>query len=193
MTVGAFLARQRAGALHEGPRAELVDGRAAPALHVSPSEAAALVTLTRNLHAAGVGDLGVDIVQWAPLRLGPVDLVRAPVALMPGPSFVQRGRGGEARERQGESTAGIGGSHDPAAALLVVETVATAAAQRERLARYAAAGARELWLLDVRRGWVESLRSPWRAEYRSRTLWYPGEAVPISTLHTVSLEVLAPP
>lgn len=194
MTVGAFLARQRAGALHEGPRAELVDGRAAPALHLSPSEAAALVTLTRNLVHAGVANLGVEVVQWAPLRLGPVDLVRAAVALLPGPAFVLRGRAGEEMEGpDGSAAAGIGGSHDPASALLVVETMTTASAQSQRLARYAAAGAREVWLLDVRRGWVESLRSPWRGEYRSRTLWYPGEAVPISALHTVSVEALVPP
>ena len=196
MTVGAFLARQRAGALHEGPRAELVAGRPVPVGSLSPPEAAALVALGQAFQANELTDLGVEVLPWAPLRLGPVDLVRAALALLPGPAFeARRSDGGQSRHPSKDpgSTPGIGGSHDPAAALLVVETVTTATGQPQRLARYAAAGARELWLLDVRRGWVESLRSPWRGEYRSRTLWYPGESVPISALHTVSVEALEPP
>lgn len=194
MTVGAFLARQRAGALHEGPRAELVDGRAVHGQLLGPAEAAAFVTLSEAFRRAGVADLGVEVVTWAPLRLGPVDLVRAAVVLLPGPSYVERHHAGEtARRLVRDTNAGIGGSYDPAATLLVAESVDAGLAQPERLARYAAAGVREVWLLDLRRGWIESLRSPWRGEYRSRTLWYPGESVPISGLATVSIEALQPP
>lgn len=196
MTVGAFLSRQRAGALHEGPRAELVAGRPVPVRSLDPPEAAALVTLAQAFRDSGLVDMGIEVLPWAPLRLGPVDLVRAAVALLPGPAFEKRRSDGESSPTWSKDTAaapGIGGSHDPASALLVVETMTTASAQSQRLARYAAAGAREVWLLDVRRGWVESLRSPWRGEYRSRTLWYPGEVVPISALHTVSVEALVPP
>ena len=95
------------------------------------------------------------------------------------------------RPRSG--AAGIGGSFDPAATLLVVETTRAGTAQQTRLASYATAGAREVWLLDTRRGWVESFRSPWRSEYRSRTLWYPGESVPVSALSDVAVEALVPP
>lgn len=194
MTVGAFLARQRSGALYEGPRAELVDGKVVAGTPLDPSEAAALVNLTKAFAGAGLADLGVEVLAWAPLRLGPVDLVRAAVVLLPGPSHSAEWPG-DARplRRDRDAGAGIGGSFDPAATLLVVETVRLGKEQHERLSRYAAAGAREVWLLDVRRGWVESFRSPWRREYRSRTLWYPGESVPISSVHAVSVEALVPP
>jgi hypothetical protein len=194
MTVGAFLARQRSGALHEGPRAELVDGKVVAAPPVAPREAAALVNVTKAFARAGVGDRGVEVLTWAPVRLGPIDLVRAAVVLLPGPAYVdERPDDSRLLKRNREVGAGIGGSFDPASALLLVETVRHGNEQHERLARYAAAGAREVWLLDVRRGWVESFRSPWRREYRSRTLWYPGEAVPLSSVQGVSVEALVPP
>lgn len=194
MTVGAFLARQRAGALHEGPRAELVDGKVVAATQIDPNEAAALVDLTRAFAVADLADHGVDVLPWAPLRLGPIDLVRTALVLLPGPAYfdLHSLEPWAARQRR-DAGAGTGGSYDPAGTLLVVETVRAGSEQRERLARLAAAGARDVWLLDVRRGWVESYRSPWRGEYRSRTLWYPGEAVPVSTLDGVTVQALVPP
>lgn len=194
MTVGAFLARQRSGALHEGPRAELVGGKVVAGPVLDPSEAAALVNLNAAFLRAELSDLGVDMLTWAPLRLGPIDLVRAALVLLPGPAFFdEREVEPQWTRRPREAGAGSGGSFDPAGTLLVVETVAAGNDQHARLARYAAAGAREVWLLDVRRGWVESLRSPWRSEYSSRTLWYPGESVPVSTLTDVAIEALVPP
>ena len=76
----------------------------------------------------------------------------------------------------------MGGSLEPRAALLVVEVARGRLSHEVRAPLYAAAGAKELWLLEVGRGWAEVLRSPWRGLYRSRTLWYPGEAVPVSQL-----------
>jgi len=194
MTVGAFLARQRSGALHEGPRAELVAGRVVAGASLAPSEAAALVNLSAAFALAGLPDMGIDVVPWAPLRLGPIDLVRAAMALLPTPAFFDDDEV-EPRwtRRPRPAGAGIGGSYDPAATLLVVETPGAGTALQPRLASYAAAGAREVWLLDTRRGWVESFRSPWRSEYRSRTLWYPGESVPVSALVGVAVEALSPP
>jgi len=194
MTVGAFLARQRSGALHEGPRAELVAGKVVAGAALDPGEAAALVNLAAAFTQARLADLGVDVLTWAPLRLGPIDLVRAALALLPGPTFFDEHEVEPPwTRRPRRASAGIGGSFDPASALLVVEPAAAGRDQHARLAGYAAAGASEVWLLDVRRGWVESYRSPWRSEYRSRTLWYPGESVPVATLAGVAVEALVPP
>lgn len=194
MTVGAFLARQRSGALHEGPRAELVAGTIVPGASLDPSQAAALVNLSAAFARARLAELGVEVLTWAPLRLGPVDLVRAAHALVPGPAFLDdHERGARWARRARDASTGIGGSFDPAGTLLVVEALRPGSDLHDRLARYAAAEAPEVWLLDVRRGWIESFRSPWRREYRSRTLWYPGEAVPISTLRDVAVEALVPP
>ncbi len=88
-------------------------------------------------------------------------------------------------------TTGVGGSHDPQAAFVVVELARGRATREERVPLYAAAGARELWLLDVARGWTEVLRAPWRGAYRSRTLWYPGEALKLDGLG--GMEVVAMP
>jgi hypothetical protein len=194
MTVGAFLARQRSGALHEGPRAELVDGRVVAGSHLTPSEAAALVNLNAAFTRAGLADRGVEAHAWAPLRLGPIDLVRAALVLLPGPAFADEDATALLRGRRiRDASAGIGGSFDPAGLLLIVEIARASVDQQSRLSRYAAAGAREVWLLDVARGWVESYRSPWGREYRSRTLWYPGEHVPVSTLSVLTVEALVPP
>ncbi len=60
-----------------------------------------------------------------------------------------------------------------------------------RLSAYAVAGVREVWSLDVDRTWTVAYRSPWGGAYRSRTLWYPGEAVPVTGLNNVAVETFA--
>ncbi len=47
---------------------------------------------------------------------------------------------------------------------------------------YARVGIREVWLLDLERGWTEAYRTPWAGAFTSRTLWYPGEEVPLAAL-----------
>ena len=165
VTVVAFLAASRAGALPEGPRAELVGGRVRPGRVPSPQETALLAHLAAQLRGEAVVRSGGVAVVAAPLRLGPWDLLRADVAV-----FAAVGR-------SAETALGVGGSHDPAGALLVAEVVRGRETHQERAPRYAAAGVRELWLLDAARGYTEVLRAPWRGVYRSRTLWYPGEAL----------------
>src|SRR5690606_23914026 len=136
--------------------------------------------------------------RFAALRLGPGDLLRGdlvvlfdttytatrpspvdPAAARPsatGPSAMGPSR---PRPPTVPSGANLGGSHDPRAAAFVVEAVRGRSSREQRLPLYAAAGVRELWLLDVGRGWTEVFRSPWRGLYRSRTLWYPGEPMPL--------------
>src|SRR5690606_2637665 len=80
---------------------------------------------------------------------------------------------------------------DPQAAVVIIELARGRSTREVRVPLYAVAGARELWLLDVVRGWTEVLRSPWRGAYRSRTLWYPGEALRLQEFD--GLEVVAMP
>lgn len=175
--MAAFLAHQRAGGLREGPRAELVAGEVRAPLRLGPRETAALAHLGRELEAALAGPDGASgprLERGAAFRLGPNDLLRADLAL----TLPASGNGG------------LGGSLDPRSALLVVEVAHGRVSREERAPSYAAAGAGELWLLEVGRGWTEVLRSPWGGLYRSRTLWYPGEPVPIAKL---GWEVVAMP
>ncbi len=182
VTVPAFLAALRAGALPEGPRAELLAGRVSPGHTPTPTQMAVIAHLYAALSRPEVMEAGGLVVVNAAFRLGPGDLLRADLALL--------GAHGAGRDA-GFATAGVGGSHDPHAAFVVVELVRGRATREERVPMYAAAGARELWLLDVARGWTEVLRSPWRGAYRSRTLWYPGEALRLDGLG--GLEVVAMP
>ncbi len=179
VTVPAFLAALRAGAVPEGPRAELVGGRVRPAGVSSPSETAVIAHLVAQLGNEVAASAGSVALLGAPLRLGPGDLLRADLALFP-----------TAAQPGGAAGLTVGGSLEPAAALLVVELARGRATYAERAPLYAAAAARELWLIDVRRGFTEALRAPWRGLYRSRTLWYPGEAVRIGAL---GLEVVPLP
>lgn len=178
VTVAAFLAAVRAGSLAEGPRAELVDGRARPGRSPSPKEAAVLAHLSAQLRDDAVVSAGFLAMHAAPLRLGPWDLLRADVAVFPASA---QGR---------EPHLGVGGSYEPASAVLVAEVVMGREAHEVRAPLYAAAGVRELWLLDVVRGYTEVLRAPWRGLYRSRTLWYPGEPV---TAMSMGVEVVPLP
>jgi len=111
------------------------------------------------------------------VRIGPHDVLRPDLALIAtgGPGAVR-----------------LGGSFDAVDVLLAVEAVRSSWPER-RLLRYAMAGLPEVWLLDLDQGWVEALRSPWSGRYHSRTLWYPGEAIPVARLWSVVIEALPGP
>jgi len=189
VSVSAFLAQQRLGALAEGPRAELIGGRVVVPANPGPAEAAALAGLMQAIEAADPAAYGVVALRAAPLRLSPSDLLRADIALLREAGALPRGHA----HRPAQVGLGIGGSFDPAAAVLIVEISAGRPSHEQRLPLYAAAGARDVWLLDLRRGWVEAFRSPWRGLYRSRTLWYPGERIPLVALAGLFIEALPPP
>ncbi|HEX7001473.1 MAG TPA: Uma2 family endonuclease, partial [Trueperaceae bacterium] len=143
VTVPAFLAALRAGALPEGPRAELLGGRVSPGHTPTPTQMAVIAHLYAALSRPQVAAAGGLAVVSAAFRLGPGDLLRADLALLRAP-----GGGRDA----GMVATGVGGSHDPQAAFVVVELARGRATREERVPLYAAAGARELWLLDVARG-----------------------------------------
>ena len=185
VTVPAFLAALRAGALTEGPRAELHGGRVVTGHTPTPTQMAVLAHVHAGLNSSAVERAGGVVVVNPAFRLGPGDLLRADLALL------RRHEVRAATGRVALAAAGVGDSYDPEAAFVIVELTRGRSTREQRVPLYASAGARQLWLLDVTRGWTEVLRSPWRGAYRSRTLWYPGEALRLDALG--DLEVIAMP
>lgn len=132
---------------------------------------------------------------------GPVERLRASggappeavvVALELRPAAERGSTAGRGRRAAGGArpVAGEGGPVAGARRPLDRAAAAVALAQDERLAAYALAGVREVWVLDLVRGWTEAYRAPWGGSYRSRTLWYPGEEVPIAALGGAVVESL---
>ncbi len=187
------MSEYRVGSLREGPRAELIGGRVSTREYPDPAHTAAVLALEDRLRALRLGDEGVLVVRSPPVRLGPTDLLRPDLALLVDAESAAGKYHARTRGRQAVVAAGVGGSFDPSAVLLAVEVSRGRVSLEERLPLYAVAGVRELWLLDLRRGWTEALRSPWQGLYRSRTLWYPGERVPIVSLAGVMVEPLLSP
>ncbi|MFO7544690.1 MAG: Uma2 family endonuclease [Trueperaceae bacterium] len=186
VTAAAFLARWRYGERSTGARSELLHGREVARPAPDPACSGVLRRLERRLGrvvareprlAPGVS--GPLTARARPLvRIGPHDVLRPELALI---------------AAGGPTAAGLGGSFDAADVLLAVEAACADPRFDERLARYASAGMREVWLLELERGWVEALRAPWGGRYHSRTLWYPGEAVPVAGLWSVAVEALPGP
>lgn len=193
------MAEHRVGTLREGPRAELIGGRVTLSERPGAAHVAAVLALEDRLRALELDE--VVIVARAPaVRLGPTDLLRPDLALLVDAESAQAGAVPPFARRARQSALhrevvapGLGGSYDPAAVLLVVEVSRGRVSLERRLPLFAAAGIRELWLIDLQHGWTEALRAPWRGAYRSRTLWYPGERVPVVALPGVMVEALAPP
>ncbi len=174
MSAGEFLSRLKQGAFADPVLAELRGGRAARARPVAGQAASVLRRLEQQLRL--VAAHGGAAVYVRPLvRLGPAELWRPPLALAPA--------------RGAATPALVWGTFEAARASLIVELGDDAAAQ-ERAAGYAAAGAPELWLLALCRGWTVRYRSPWAGSFASRTLWYPGEAVPVAALGASHVEAL---
>ena len=171
-TVAEFLARQRAGALPAGPRAELIDGRVEVPPLPRSVEVAAVVGLASRLEPVLLGR--AELAFLPPLRLGPSDLLRPDLALL------------DAAPRFGREASRAGGE-----ALLAVEVQRGARSKDVRLPRYARGGVGEVWLLDLENVWLEVYRAPAAGRFRSRTLWYPGERVGPVALDGVKVEVLA--
>jgi hypothetical protein len=185
-TAVAFLARWRGEERGTGARSELWDGREVARPARDPACAAVLRRLEQRLGRVVARDprlapglSGPLTARARPLvRIGPHDVLRPELALI---------------ATAGPVAAGLGGSFDVADVLLAIEAACADARLVERLTRYASAGMREVWLLELERGWVEALRAPWGGRYRSRTLWYPGEAVPVAALWSVAVQALPGP
>lgn len=202
LAAAGFIALLRTLGPAEAARSELCAGRVRLLPRLRSVQAEAMLALNARLGAAveawaavEQGATGARAVHHAevvvrPLvRVGPDDLVRPELALLlvrghertgdddapPAPSYVAGALG----------AASVG----PAQVALAVELATPAGGRADeadrtgaRLAAYARAGVREVWLLDLKRGWTEAYRTPWAGAFTSRTLWYPGEEVPIPAL-----------
>ncbi len=173
LSVAEFLARQRAGALAAGPRAELIAGRVEVPGLPRAADVAAVVGLAARLEPLLVGR--ARLAFRPAVRLGIDDLLRPDLALL------------DASPRFGRGSSNSGGE-----VLLAAEVVRGPDAKERRAPRYAQGGVRELWLLDLQRGWIEVYRALAGGHYRSRTLWYPGERIGVVALEGVQVEALAP-
>lgn len=170
----AFVLRLKAGLVADPRRAELAGGALAWVPPAAWQEAEVLARLAASLDK--VSGQALALAEAPLLRVGPADLWRPRLALL-GPG-------------RGRPAPGPGATLEAAGALLVVESGHPAPDLAERLAGYAAAGVREAWVLDLREGWTVAYRSPWGGAYASRTLWYPGEGVPVGALPGRSVATL---
>lgn len=180
LSAAGFIAQLRGGTLADAGRMELVDGMVRWPERLSATAALAVTGLEARLLAevGRVRQPGAPQLLAGPLlRLGPYLLLRPALALTAEPQHPGM------TPLLGEST-GVEGL------LLVVEVQQQRAVAHQRLAHYAAAAVREAWLLDLSGGYTEAYRSPWAGRYHSRTLWYPGEAVPVSALQGVAVVAL---
>jgi hypothetical protein len=181
---GALRAAERGAA--PGGTADAADGAGAPDWVVAGTSYAA----------------PVEVLTLALVRLGPESVLRPDLTLLarprrwgpgPAPSDLVRAGGGvepEAVVLAVELATADGGGRRTEPRSSVPRGTQAAWPTEARLAAYAAAGVREVWSVDVLRGWTEAYRSPWGGAYRSRTLWYPGEAVPVTGLADVAVETL---
>ena len=169
-----FLTLLKRGRLAVPRLTELRGGRAVRLRQPAGQAAGVLQRLERQLGEALADSAAV--VRVRPLvRLGAADLWRPPLALFPA--------------RGSSALGGVWATEEAAAALLVVLTGSGEAVQA-RMAGYAAAKAREVWVLDLCAGWTVRHLSIWAGKYQSRTLWYPGERVPVASRTGVVIEPL---
>ena len=174
MDAGEFLSRLKRGAFVDPPLAELRGGRPARARPAAGQAAVVLRRLEQQL-AQVVGNSGSAVYYRPLVRVGPADVWRPPLALAP--------------TRVTATPALVWGTFEAAKALLIVE-IGDDGAALDRAAGYAAAGVPELWLLSLCQGWTVRYRSPWAGGFASRTLWYPGEGVPLVALGSAHVEAL---
>lgn len=160
LSVADFLAMGELRLFGPDERVELLDGEVYTVSPPSP-EHAGMVNRLVKLLAQAYGERCVISVQ-NPLILDDFRLTEPDVALLkPDPSFY---------------TASHPAAQD---ALLVIEVSRSSLqyGRTEKLPRYAEAGVREVWILDVDARQLGVYLEPVHGSYRQRTLYYPGETV----------------
>ena len=162
------------GQLADPQNAELRAGRPVRARPLTGQAASVLQRLERLLVQASVGS-GVQVSARPLVRLGAEDLWRPHLALFPAGAV---------------SAIHASGATTEAASARLVVLLGRGEVKPERLAGYAAAGVGEVWSVSLCEGWTVRYRSPWAGRYQSRTLWYPGEGVPVAALSGVQGEAL---
>lgn len=174
LSASQFLTRLKGGRVGHAHLAELQGGLIVVDQPAAGQAAEVLARLVGELERQA-GRAGARTVVRPLLRLGPADLWRPHVGLV--------------AERSALALDHPGATLEPANALLIV-LLAPKEAAAERVARYAAAGVRELWCVSLCWGFTVRYGSPWAGRFRSRTLWYPGEALPVAALASARVEAL---
>ncbi len=168
-----FLTLLKRGQVPHAADAELRSGRAVRSRPLA-GQVAAVVERLRRLLAAAASGTELEVLERPLVRVGAADLWRPELCVL-------------AARHVG--MAAVAATLEPGRLALLVE-VASGTRLHERLAGFSAAGVREVWALDLVEGWTVRYRSPWRGLYRSRTLWYPGEELPLTALGGAGIEAL---
>lgn len=183
LAAAGFLALLRDGSLAHTGSWELRAGQVRARRLLSGPQAEVVAALRAALQGVVRSELLPAVVRARPLvRLGADEVLRPELALIATAAPAPDSHEAVGHERFGDAGA------TPRSVLLAVEVARGASA---RLAAYAGAGVREVWVLDLERTWTEAYRSPWRGVFTSRTLWYAGEEVPLGALPGVAVQALA--
>lgn len=162
------------GEVADPHNAELKHGRPVR-LRPFTGQAASVLLRLESLLVAACAGTQVQVRAGPLVRLGPQDMWRPHLALVQGrhlSAIHAEGATAEARD------------------VRLVVLLHRGEPSPERLAGYAAAGVSELWSVSLCEGWTVRYRSPWSGRYQSRTLWYPGENVPVAALAGTPVEAL---
>lgn len=168
-----FLSLLKRGQVPHAADAELRSGRARRSRPLVGQAATSVRALGGALSALVAGT-DLVLLERPLVRVGSEDLWRPELCLLASRHY---------------GLASDSATVEPGRLLLIVEAT-NAARMQQRLLGYAGAGVREVWSLDLCQGWTVRYRSPWGGVFRSRTLWYPGEEIPVAARAGHSVETL---
>jgi Uma2 family endonuclease len=171
-TVADYHRMRETGILAEDDRVELIDGEVRAMSPISPSHAA----LVRRLNATlgkRLGDTAIVSVQ-DPVQLNDYSEPQPDLAVL-------------------RPDAGFYAEHHPVPEdiLLVIEVAGSSVDydRDEKIPRYAQAGIREAWLIDIAQGTVEQCTHPLAHGYGSKQTLKRGDVVRATTVAELALPV----
>ena len=171
-TVADYHKMVEVGLLDEGDRVELIDGVVVEMSPIGSLHAETVRAITRLLYGAAATRAQISVQD--PVELDPHNEPQPDLMLL--------------RPRAG----GYRSAHPtPADVLLLIEVADSTVLKdrNEKLPRYAAAGIREVWLVNLPAGIVELYRDPRGNAYRSVRHASPGDAIEPEALPSVRLAV----
>jgi len=157
-TVGEYYRMAEAGIFNEDDRVELLEGEIVDMAPIGSRHAACVKRMNRFFSEQLREEVTVAVQD--PIRLGELSEPQPDVMLLrPRPDYY------------------AGGHPEPQDVLLLIEVADTTAAWERgyKVALYARAGVREVWLIDLTAGTVEVCRRPEGGAYQSVRLVGPGE------------------
>ncbi len=169
-TVDDYARMREAGILGEDDRLELLDGEIYTMSPIGPLHVAIVNKLNKLLNQQ-IGDLGIVSVQ-NPIRLDAYSEPQPDIVIL--------------RPRDDFYTGALALPDD---ILLIIEIADSSLDydRMEKLPRYAQAGIREVWIIDVNRSTVEQYTCPLQEQYtRLHTILF-GNTLTATTLPVISL------